>query len=114
MTDVISADFCPPAVGRFVEARYRNLGWPAITLWEQKAGMKYLRAKGRAEIDEAMIFKTTLRQREIEDRAASRLLRSAVGVLVGPLSEATTTRRHVARHRLARRAGCRRGIGDVA
>jgi putative transposase len=56
--------------GRFVEARYRNLGWPAITLWEQKAAMKYLRAKGRAEIDEAMIFKTTLRQREIEDRAA--------------------------------------------
>ena len=55
--------------GRFVEARYRNLSWPAITLWEQKAAMKYLRAKGRAEIDEAMIFKATLRQREIEDRA---------------------------------------------
>ena len=32
--------------------------------------MKYLNAKARGEINEAMIFKTALRQREIEDRAA--------------------------------------------
>jgi putative transposase len=55
--------------GRFVEARYRNLSWPAITMSEQKAAVRQLKAQGRREIDEAMIFTTTLRQREIEDTA---------------------------------------------
>lgn len=55
--------------GRFVEARYRNLSWPAITLSEQRAAVRQLKAQGRREIDEAMIFTTTLRQREIEDTA---------------------------------------------
>jgi putative transposase len=55
--------------GRFVEARYRNLSWPAITLWEQKAAVRHLRAQGRNEIDEGMIFNATIRQREIEDEA---------------------------------------------
>ena len=55
--------------GRFVEARYRNLSWPAITLWEQKAAIRQLRAQGRREINEAMIFTATIRQREIEDAA---------------------------------------------
>ena len=55
--------------GRFVEARYRNLSWPSITMGEQKAAVRQLRAQGRREIDETMIFTTTLRQREIEDSA---------------------------------------------
>src|SRR5271166_3788548 len=55
--------------GRFVEARYRNLSWPAITLAEQKAAVRKLKAQGRHEIDETMIFTTTIRQREIEDSA---------------------------------------------
>jgi putative transposase len=55
--------------GAFVEARYRNLTWPAISLWEQRAALKQLKAQGRREIDEALIFKTTMRQREIEDAA---------------------------------------------
>jgi putative transposase len=55
--------------GRFVEARYRNLGWPAITMSEQKAAIRQLKVRGRREIDETMIFTTTLRQREIEDSA---------------------------------------------
>jgi len=55
--------------GRFVEARYRDLGWPAITLAEQRAVMRLLRAQGRREVDEALLFKTALRQREIVDAA---------------------------------------------
>jgi putative transposase len=55
--------------GRFVEARYRNLSWPAITLAEQKAAVRQLKRQGRHEIDERMIFATTMRQREIEDSA---------------------------------------------
>ena len=32
--------------GRFVEARYRNLSWPAITMSEQKAAIRQLKATG--------------------------------------------------------------------
>ena len=67
-------------------ACYRNLGWPAITLWEQKAAMKASPGqKAGLRSMEAMIFKTTLRQREIEDRAAKQTAAgSAVGVLRRP------------------------------
>ena len=55
--------------GSFVEARYRDLSWPSITLAEQRAVMRLLRAQGRREVDEALLFKTALRQREIVDAA---------------------------------------------
>jgi putative transposase len=55
--------------GSFVEARYRDLAWPSITLAEQRAVMRLLRAQGRREVDEALLFKTALRQREIVDAA---------------------------------------------
>jgi putative transposase len=55
--------------GRFVEARYRDLSWPPITLTEQRAVMRALRAQGRQEVDEALLFKTALHQREIVDAA---------------------------------------------
>jgi putative transposase len=58
--------------GGFVEARYRDLRWPPITSWEQRAAVRQLRALGRNEIDERMIFMTTIRQREIEDAAVKR------------------------------------------
>ena len=74
----LSRIFVRRASGRFVEARYRNLGWPAITLWEQKAAVRYLKGRGRSEIDEALIFKTTIRQREIEDEAVERRRRRVV------------------------------------
>jgi len=55
--------------GRFVEAWYRDLSWPPITLTEQRSVMRLLRAQGRQEVDEALLFKTALRQREIVDAA---------------------------------------------
>jgi putative transposase len=55
--------------GSFVEARYRDLGWPSITLAEHRAVTRLLRAQGRHEVDEALLFKTALRQREIVDAA---------------------------------------------
>jgi putative transposase len=65
----LSRIFVRRSSGRFVEARYRNLSWPAITMAEQKAAVRQLKAQGRREIDETMIFTTTMRQREIEDAA---------------------------------------------
>jgi putative transposase len=55
--------------GSFVEARYRDLSWPPITLAEHRSVMRELRAQGRREIDESLLFKTALRQHEIEDTA---------------------------------------------
>lgn len=47
----------------------RNPGRPAITLWEQKAASRALRARGRREIDEATIFETIAAQRALVDQA---------------------------------------------
>jgi putative transposase len=65
----LSRIFVRRSSGRFVEARYRDLGWPPITLAEQRAVMRMLRAQGRHEVDEDLLFKTALRQREIVDAA---------------------------------------------
>ncbi len=65
----LSRIFVRQPSGSFVKARYRDLGWPAITLAEQRAVMRLLRAQGRREVDEALLFKTALRQREIVDAA---------------------------------------------
>ena len=54
--------------GSFVEARYRDLSWPAITLAEPY-GHAPPAPQGRQEVDEALLFKTALRQREIVDAA---------------------------------------------
>lgn len=55
--------------GHFVEARYRNLGLPPITLWERNAAIRRLRERGRHEVDETMIFASISEQRAIEDDA---------------------------------------------
>ena len=55
--------------GHFVEARYRELSNPAITLWERNAAIATLNEKGRREVNERMIFSTVLEQRAIEDQA---------------------------------------------
>jgi putative transposase len=65
----LSRKFVRRPSGRFVEARYRDLSWPPMTLAEQRSVM---RAQGRREIDELLLFKTALRQREIVDTASRR------------------------------------------
>ena len=39
--------FLKDEAGRHLPIRYRDLARPAITLWEQKAAVKNLRARGR-------------------------------------------------------------------
>ncbi len=56
--------------GHFVEARYRNLAHPAISLWERNAAVRHLNEKGRREVDEDMIFAAIAEQRAIEDDAS--------------------------------------------
>jgi hypothetical protein len=59
------------AVEPVCRGTYRNLSWPAITPSEQKAAVRQLKAQGRREIDETIIFATTLRQRELGTDGAS-------------------------------------------
>lgn len=56
--------------GHYLVAPTRNLGRPAITLWEQKAALRVQRARGRQEIDEETIFRTIAAQRALVDQAS--------------------------------------------
>ncbi len=53
----------------YVAAPTRNLLRPAITLWEQRAAMRALRARGRREVDEELIFQAIAAQRALVDNA---------------------------------------------
>lgn len=65
----LSHVFVRRANGHFVEARYRNLAHPPISLWERNAALRQLNLKGRREVDENMIFAAVADQRTIEDDA---------------------------------------------
>ena len=54
-----------PSSGHFIEARARNLGFPAISLREWKLARKALRQKGRGERDDDQLMRTALAQRQI-------------------------------------------------
>ncbi len=62
--------------GHFVEARYRNLAYPPISVWERNAAVRQLNAQGRREVDEKMIFAAILEQRTIEDDARRQTARA--------------------------------------
>jgi putative transposase len=55
--------------GRHVEARYKNLGREPISLWEHSRAMERLRAQGRKEVSEEILFRAIHEQRRIEDEA---------------------------------------------
>ena len=67
----ISRVFVRRPNGHWVEARYRNLKRPAISLWEQNAALRLLRQKGRTEVSEDVLFETVLRQRELVAKAVT-------------------------------------------
>jgi putative transposase len=58
--------------GRFIEARARSLGSPAISLREWKQARKALGVKGREERNDEQITKTALAQRKLIDEAIAR------------------------------------------
>ena len=72
----LSHVFVRRANGHFVEARYRNLAHPPISLWERNAAVRRLNAQGRREVDENMIFAAVLEQRTIEDDARRQTART--------------------------------------
>ena len=63
----------------YVEARYADLRRPAISLWEQRAAVKALRAQSHPRLSEALVFKAIEQQREIIDRARRETRRTVSG-----------------------------------
>lgn len=57
--------------GTYWPIPYRDLGQPAISLWEQRAAVKRLRAEGHRALDDPVIFKSVLDQRAVVDAARS-------------------------------------------
>lgn len=57
--------------GHYIEARYRNLAYPAITIWEWRNAKRRLFDLGKRDVSEETIFSALALQRRIEDDAAS-------------------------------------------
>lgn len=56
---------------RYIEIPYRFISRPALTLWEHRQAMDRLRAKGRSQVDETMLFSMVSQMREITKTAQS-------------------------------------------
>ena len=85
----ISRIFVRRPNGSFVEARYRHLGYPPVSLWERNAAVRRLRERGRHEVDEAMIFAAIAEQRVIEDDARQKSAKARRNRDRRPAAEAT-------------------------
>ncbi|KAA0080907.1 transposase [Paraburkholderia sp. T12-10] len=71
----------------YVEARYADLCRPSITLWEQRAAVRWLREQDHPRLSEVLLFKAIEQQREIVRRAA----RQASHVRAGKSDNGTDT-----------------------
>ena len=56
----------------YVEIPYRMLNRPAMTLWEHRESVRRLKQEGSAKVDEAAIFRTLGKMREITQTAQAR------------------------------------------
>jgi putative transposase len=68
----LSTVFLEDETGRHWPIRYRDLARPAITLWEQKAAVKNLRARGRCLVDEQSIFEAVAARRVVVAQAVAK------------------------------------------
>lgn len=68
----LSIVFLQDETGRHWPIRYRDLGRPAITLWEHRAAVKDLRARGRSLVDEQSIFEAVAARRSVVAEAAAK------------------------------------------
>lgn len=62
--DISKIYFCDPATDLYVPVPYRNIGYPAISLFELKEVRKRLTEEGIRDIDEALIFDRLERSRK--------------------------------------------------
>ena len=82
--------------GRYVEARYRNLEIPPVSLWEYREAMRKARALGKSGSNELVLAELIRQQRQIEAESrgltkAERRTRERKGTLKGTNSAVSTT-----------------------
>ena len=58
-----------PPSDQYIELPYRSISNPSVTLWEHRKAIAKVRELGRAEVDEATIFRMIDKMREIVDSA---------------------------------------------
>lgn len=58
-----------PDTQHYLEIPYRTLSHPAVTLWEQRQALAWLRQKGRDQVDEAALFRMIQQMRDIAHNA---------------------------------------------
>ena len=68
--DISVVHFLDPDTGRYYPVPYRNLERPSISLWELREVKAQLRKEGRAEVDEDLMFETSVRRFGTQGRAA--------------------------------------------
>ena len=61
--DISKIYFFDPADNRYVSIAYRNIGKPAMSAWELKEVQQALKAEGKRDVDEHMIFEALERMR---------------------------------------------------
>lgn len=67
-TDISKVYFLDPADGRYTPLAYRNIGLPPMSAWELKEIQAKLKADGRRDVDEHLIFEALTRMRQnVED-----------------------------------------------
>jgi hypothetical protein len=70
LRDISKVWVLDPESKHYLEIPYRSLANPAVTLWEHKKAVAKLREKGRAQLNEAAIFRMIDSMREITETAA--------------------------------------------
>lgn len=100
----LSSIFVQSPDGPYWQVRYRDLGKPAITLWEYQLARKSLLNQGRREVNEGMLFDAIEAQRGLVEEAAAKTKsarrRHQRRVEVLPLSPMTQGK-HLIEHRPA-------------
>ncbi|WP_043424229.1 Mu transposase C-terminal domain-containing protein [Arthrobacter sp. 135MFCol5.1] len=55
----------------YVEVPYRSISNPSISLWEHRQALNQLRARGAAQVDEAILFRMVEQMRQVSETAVN-------------------------------------------
>lgn len=93
--DISKIYFLDPADNRYSAIPYRNIGFPAMSAWELKDVLAKLKADGRKDVDENLIFEALGRMRaNIEESKAKTKAarRKATRIPITPIKPAVNVR----------------------
>ena len=89
--EALSRVFASADGRNYVEARYADFRRPVITLWEQRAAVRALRAQNQPRVSEALVFQAIEHQRRIVERARRDTRQERRGGVAGASSMKTSS-----------------------